>query len=963
MTQSLLIINLHIRQFLVASMFFLPLLLQAQISGTVFRDYNGNGTRETAAPTIEPGAPNIVVNAYNASNNLIATTTSAADGTYTLPFTVPVRIEFVLPTSIGICVNNVEDFSSFGQNGSNIRFVNAATTGLDYAINSPDDYINTTDPNVFIPQFVSGDPLGGATSGINSGFRGHPYSLAGNPITSTMNVAASEIGATWGVAYSKQAGKIFTSAFLKRHTGLGPMGSGGIYLLTPTDTTFTVTQFYDMDAAGNRTRAAAGAPAYGNASSFNIIGDTSLTYLGAIDPASGAPEGLGVVGVNGVGGRDLPADINIDNYDPAAFGQVGKVGLGDIEISDDGLYLFVMNLYDRKLYRLTLNNAANPTSVTAVTSYGLPSVTVNNGVLRPFAVKYHRGKVYVGAVTSGENGGQNIVGGATDLYSYVFELNNPTGAASFNSSPVITYPLNYEKGYTISGNITQWYPWAKATNGLFNVAGEQGYPTPMLTNIDFTDDGAMIMDFTDRSGHQWGYYSFRDLSTTTDQVLLDIGGDILIAGWDCGTSTYSLESAGSYTANGTTYTSAATANNEGPGGGEFFYMDYPPDQYHHETSQGALAILPGSQKAIVTVMDPASPFSGGTAHFSTIDGISSVLANMYLDTLNGAFSKANGLGDIEMAGTEAPIEIGNRVWNDADGDGIQDAGENGISDVTIELYADFNIDNQPDGTVLATTTTNSTAGDVLGTWYFNAANVTDGDPSVGGNQAGIQKGKNYLVRIGNTTWAAGVGLGNLSNLFVTSPNIIGVGQADLSDNDATLISNIPQVSTIQINAAGQNNHSYDFGFAPRGSVGNYVWLDENGNGLQDEAASNGINGVNVQLWSAGANGAIGGGDDVQIGTTIQTANDGLGNPGYYNFVITSTGTYYVKFPLTSGIYIPTTQNTAAGINGNSDISAGTGNSPVFVIDISGTGVAKDNPTIDAGYTCPNGCLNVNVTKK
>lgn len=964
MRQSLLHINLHIRQLLFVGMFFLATVLQAQISGTVFRDYNGNGTRETAAPTIEPGVPNVVVNAYNASNSLIATATTTAAGTYSIPFTVAVRIEFVLPSSSGICVNNVEDYSSFGANGSNIRFVSASTSTLNYAINSPDDYINTTNPNVYLPQFVAGDPLGGGDAGTNFGFKGHPFTLAGNPITSTLNLAASQIGATWGVAYSKQAGKIFTSAFLKRHVGLGPMGSGGIYLLTPTATSFTVTQFYDMDAAGNRTCAGAGAPAYGDGTSFNIVGDTTLTYLGAIDTASGAPVGLGVIGVNGAGGRNLSATINVDSYDPAAFGQVGKVGLGDIEISDDGQYLFVMNLYDRKLYRLTLNNAANPTSVTFVASYSLPTVSVTNGILRPFAVKYHRGKVYVGAVASGENGGQNIVpNGATDLYSYVFELNNPTGAASFNNTPVISYPLNYRKGYTINNSITQWYPWAKATTRLFDVGGEKGYPTPLLTNIDFTDNGDMIMDFTDRSGHQWGYYNFRDLRNTTTQVQLDLGGDILIAGLNCGTGTFTLESNGSYSSNGTTRTSAGAGNNEGPGGGEFFYMDYPPDQYHHETSQGALAILPGSQNAIVTVMDPASPFSGGTAHFSTIDGTSSVLANIYLDSQNGAFSKANGLGDIEMAGTEAPLEIGNRVWTDADGDGIQDAGENGIGNVTVELYADFNTDNQPDGAVLATTTTNTTAGDLLGTWYFNATNVIDGDPTLGGNQAGIQKGKNYLVRIGNTTWAAGVGLGNLSNLFVTSPNIIGAGQADLSDNDATLVSNIPQISTIQINAAGQNNHSFDFGFAPRGSVGNYVWLDENGNGLQDEPANKGINGINVQLWSAGANGVIGGGDDVQIGTTIQTANDGLGNPGYYNFIITNNDNYYVKFPTTSGIHIPTTQNTAAGVNGNSDITAATGNSPVFAINISGVGVAKDNATIDAGYTCPNGCLNVGVTKK
>lgn len=90
-----------------------------------------------------------------------------------------------------------------------------------------------------------------------------------------------------------------------------------------------------MDANGHRTRAGAGAPAYGNSSSFQISGPNNnlITYLGPTDPASGAPEGLGVVGVNGAGGRDLPAVATDASYDPAAFGQVGKVGLGGIDIS------------------------------------------------------------------------------------------------------------------------------------------------------------------------------------------------------------------------------------------------------------------------------------------------------------------------------------------------------------------------------------------------------------------------------------------------------------------------------------------------------------------------------------------------------------------------------------------------------------------------------------------------------
>ncbi len=49
-------------------------------------------------------------------------------------------------------------------------------------------------------------------------------------------------------------------------------------------------------------------------------------------------------------------------------------------------------------------------------------------------------------------------------------------------------------------------------------------------------------------------------------------------------------------------------------------------------------------------------------------------------------------------GYRGTASLGDRVWNDADGDGVQDAGEAGLTGVTVELL-------NGDGTVIATTTT------------------------------------------------------------------------------------------------------------------------------------------------------------------------------------------------------------------------------------------------------------------
>lgn len=126
-----------------------------------------------------------------------------------------------------------------------------------------------------------------------------------------------------------------------------------------------------------------------------------------------------------------------------------------------------------------------------------------------------------------------------------------------------------------------------------------------------------------------------------------------------------------------------------------------------------------------------------------------------------------------------------------------------------------------------------------------------------------------------------------------------------------------------------------------GSVGNYVWQDTNGDGLQNEPVSNGINGVTVELYNANTN--------VLVATTV-TANN-AGNPGYYIFNNVSAGDYYVKFPTSHSGSGLTTANQTDMVDGNSDANISTGKSEVFTINPALTGQDKDNTTIDAGYYC------------
>lgn len=791
--------------YLLLALLILSISSQAQITGKVFRDYNGDGIQQTTGVAAEPGVMGATVNAYDDQHAVISTTTTALDGSYTLPYTVPVRLEFEVSTNT-YCQGNLPEYSGFAPNGESIRFISTNNTVADYAVQNPAKYVINQWPFAFMPRFNRGDPLVAGTSATADVFYGHidtTQYTAGIYTGSTYKLQAASVGAVWGTAYSNHAKKIFTSAFLKRHVGLGPMGSGGIYLLEPSGGTFNVTNFYDMDANGYRTRASSTAVAYGNNSSFLInAGGNQLTYLGPVDPASGAPEGLGVIGVNGVGGRDLQNTITgPSSNDCAMLDQVAKAGLGDIELTDDGKFLYVTNQYDRKVYRLELDNPMNPQSVTAVTSYDLPTITVNNGLLRGFALTSHGGKMYVGAISTGENGGINTLNGPTDVYAYVFEINDPMGTPVFNPLPVFSMPMNYHKGNASLGGAgidDHWYPWSANTSLI--PTNERGYPTPILSNICFTHQGDLILDFADRSGHQFGDAVKKDLTGTTLSNYVT-GGDIVIAGVDCTTGIFTLENNGSYTSNGVLHVSTSGVNNnQGIGGGEFFFGD---NGVEPEGSNGACKIFPYRDSIIATMMDCSGAYTNGTNLLQTLKGGRStpmVLAN------SSQFAKGNSMGEVELAGDAPLLQIGNRVWKDTDGDGIQDPGEAGINNVTLELYADFNHDNIPDGAALGSTTTASD-----GNYLFDASNVADGDPVTPLPQPGPVAYQWYLVAVASSDWSGGAGINELYGNSLTLKDIGGTGQPDVRDNDALLINNIPMIS-LKTGMNGKNDHEEDMGF-------------------------------------------------------------------------------------------------------------------------------------------------------
>ncbi|ARU59807.1 hypothetical protein CBW65_01135 [Tumebacillus avium] len=248
--------------------------------------------------------------------------------------------------------------------------------------------------------------------------------------------------------------------------------------------------------------------------------------------------------------------------------------------------------------------------------------------------------------------------------------------------------------------------------------------------------------------------------------------------------------------------------------------------------------------------------------------------------------------------------IGDFVWEDTNNNGLQDAGENGINLVAVQLYDDQ--DHLIDSTVTA-----DRAG-VPGYYAFE-------DLAAG----------NYYVKFilpfpaAKTAQGADRSVDSDANASGLT-NVFTLAQSEhLTDIDAGYYK-APVIPPIVPPVIVEPD-------LPKGSIGDRVWIDANKNGVQD-AGEAGQNGVTVELYND---------KNQRVASTVTGTMNG--KAGLYKFDQLAAGSYEVRFVLPSA----TVEFTAAGLGASrsldSDANATTGRTGVFVL-----GIGEEKTSVDAG---------------
>ncbi len=244
-----------------------------------------------------------------------------------------------------------------------------------------------------------------------------------------------QVGSIFGLAYAQREPALYAAAFHKRQVRFGPGGPAAIYRI-------------DM---------------------------ASLDVTQAITVPNVGPD---------------RHDRSLRTSDANAGPGAGKTSLGDIDLSEDGSELFVVNLDDRQIYRFGLPEGR---LLGQFATGGLDQPWAEDA--RPFGLLVRAGRVYHGVVHTAQASRRQ-----SDLMAHVY-ASQPDGS---QMREVARTPLRGNRGQIQSpqvgaGGRLDWQAWTDQQRGFSEELLVSIFPMPLLTDIELTADDSLIIGLRDRN--------------------------------------------------------------------------------------------------------------------------------------------------------------------------------------------------------------------------------------------------------------------------------------------------------------------------------------------------------------------------------------------------------------------------------------------------------------------------------
>ena len=278
--------------------------------------------------------------------------------------------------------------------------------------------------------------------------------------------------------------------------------------------------------------------------------------------------------------------------------------------------------------------------------------------------------------------------------------------------------------------------------------------------------------------------------------------------------------------------------------------------------------------------------------------------------------------------TTPDLSLGNRLWFDEDNSGLLDQGERGAPGVTVHLYRDTNGDGKADTDVAFQSTVTDQDG------YYMFHGLAEGDylamvPASQFDQGGALEG-----------WHSSTGASTVNDDVDDDDSGIDppvVGGDVWSSTVSLMVFDEPVDERdkpegqldFDVPSDANANTTVDFGFYELAGIGDWVWDDENRDGIQDEEETP-VAGVRVVLLDD---------DGEEIAETVTN------NEGYYEFINLPVGTYQVRFDLDT---LPAGYMVTESDQGDDDAADSDGNPETGMTEFTDLAGGEFDPTWDLG---------------